>query len=226
MEVKKTKKADLEKKRGMFFQMGIVVALGASLVAFEWKNTTDLMEEIVYNSGSVTELELPPIVIPKEPEAAKPVPPKISVEKILIVEDETEILEEYDFNVESTEDLTVALADVDFADEDNGDPIPFMMLEDKPEFPGGQKALLAYLAKEVDYPVIAQDNGIQGTVYLSFVISKTGNVKDVKIIRGVDSSLNKEALRVVSSMPNWKPGKQRNKPVDVSFQVPIRFSLR
>ncbi len=226
MEVKKTKKADLEKKRGVFFQMGIVVALGASLVAFEWKNTTDLMEEIVYNSGGVTELELPPIVIPKEPEAAKPVPPKISVEKILIVEDETEILEDYDFSVESTEDLTVALADLDLGDEDNGDPIPFMMLEDKPEFPGGQKALLTYLAKAVDYPIIAQDNGIQGTVYLTFVISKTGNVKDVKIIRGVDSSLDKEALRVVSSMPKWKPGKQRNKPVAVSFQVPIRFSLR
>ncbi len=226
MEVKKNKKVDLERKRNMFLQIGFVIALGVSLVAFEWKTTTNTIKQFVINDGPVDELELPPIVREKEPEQAKPVPPKVSVEEIVIVEDDTPIEDEIDFTSESTEDLTLALDDFAMEDDASDEAIPFVILEDKPEFPGGERALLRYLVKSVNYPIIAQENGIQGKVYLSFVIGKTGKVRDVKILRGADPSLDKEAIRVVSSMPDWKPGKQRNKFVSVSYQVPINFTLQ
>ncbi len=226
MEVKKSKKVDLERKRNMFLQIGFVMALGVSLVAFEWKTTTNSIKTFVQNDLPIEDLELPPIIIEKEPEQAKPIPPKISVEELIIVEDDTPIEDDLDFTTESDEDLTLALEDISLEDDGSDEAIPFVILEDKPEFPGGEKALLKYLAHSVKYPAIAQENGIYGKVYLSFVIGKTGAVRDVKILRGVDPSLDREAVRVVSSMPDWKPGKQRNKFVSVSYQVPINFRLQ
>jgi protein TonB len=99
-------------------------------------------------------------------------------------------------------------------------------VDEMPEFPGGMGALISYLGKTVDYPVIAQENGIQGKVYVAFVINSDGQVSDAKVIRGVDGSLDKEALRVVNGMPKWKPGKQSGRAVRVSFNVPISFVLQ
>jgi len=101
----------------------------------------------------------------------------------------------------------------------------FVVVEEMPEFPGGVKALRQYLATAVKYPVIAQENGIQGKVYVNFVVNKDGTVSNAKIARGVDPSLDAEALRVVSTLPKWKPGKQRGAPVRVSYTVPISFKL-
>ena len=95
-----------------------------------------------------------------------------------------------------------------------------------PEFPGGQKALLAFLGNNVRYPVIAQENGVQGKVYVAFIIDEKGRVTNPTILRGEDESLNREALRVVASMPNWKPGRQHDKPVKVRYNVPISFQLQ
>jgi protein TonB len=102
----------------------------------------------------------------------------------------------------------------------------FMVVEEVPEFPGGQTALLQHIANAVNYPVIAQENGVQGTVYVTFVVNKDGSVSNAKILRGVDPSLDAEALRVVSTLPKWKPGKQRGVPVRVSYTVPIKFQLQ
>lgn len=102
----------------------------------------------------------------------------------------------------------------------------FFIVEEMPEFPGGEAALRAFIAKAINYPVIAQENGIQGKVYVTFVVDKDGGISDAKIARGVDASLDKEALRVVNSLPKWKPGKQRGKPVRVSYTVPISFVLQ
>ena len=101
----------------------------------------------------------------------------------------------------------------------------FLVVEEMPEFPGGVLALRQYLASSVKYPVIAQENGIQGKVYVNFVVNKDGSVSNAKIARGVDPSLDAEALRVVSTLPKWKPGKQRGAPVRVSYTVPISFKL-
>lgn len=101
----------------------------------------------------------------------------------------------------------------------------FVVVEEMPEFPGGVIALRQYLATAVKYPVIAQENGIQGKVYVNFVVNKDGSVSNAKISRGVDPSLDAEALRVVSTLPKWRPGKQRGAPVRVSYTVPISFKL-
>jgi len=102
----------------------------------------------------------------------------------------------------------------------------FVVVEEMPEFPGGIKALRTFLAQAVKYPVVAQENGIQGKVYVNFVVNKDGTVSNAKIARGVDPALDAEALRVVSTLPKWKPGKQRGVPVRVSYTVPISFVLQ
>ncbi|MGC9355372.1 MAG: TonB family protein [Mariniphaga sp.] len=107
-----------------------------------------------------------------------------------------------------------------------GDEQIFFIVEEMPEFPGGELALRQYIANAIKYPVIAQENGIQGRVYVTFVVNTDGSVADARIARGVDPSLDKEALRVVNSLPKWKPGKQRGKPVRVSYTVPINFVLQ
>ncbi len=226
MDVKKSKNADLEKKRGLFFQMGIIISLGACLVAFEWNSKNDNLEQLAVNSEAIEEIELPPITMPEKPKPKIPVPKQIAIDELIIKDDEVEIDEELEFTSESSEDAVMDLGNIDMEEEDNDNPVPFYSLEEKPEFPGGESALMSYLAKSVRYPVIAQENNIQGTVYLSFIISKTGKVKNVSLLRGVDSALNKEAVRVVSNMPNWTPGRQGTKCVDVTYQVPIRFVLQ
>jgi protein TonB len=95
-----------------------------------------------------------------------------------------------------------------------------------PEFPGGALELQKWIARAVKYPVIAQENGITGRVYVGFVVNKVGAIENVKIMRGVDPSLDKEAVRVINKMPKWKPGKQRGKAVKVSYTVPINFQLQ
>ena len=102
----------------------------------------------------------------------------------------------------------------------------FTVVETMPEFPGGQGALLQFLAKSIKYPVIAQENGIQGRVTCSFVVNKDGSIVDAEVIRGVDPSLDKEAIRVINTMPKWSPGKQRGKPVRVKYTVPVTFRLQ
>lgn len=101
----------------------------------------------------------------------------------------------------------------------------YMIVEEMPEFPGGEKALREFIANSVRYPVVAQENGIQGRVYVSFTVDKTGMVKDAEVARGVDPSLDQEALRVVKGLPQWSPGKQKGEAVDVRYTVPIQFAL-
>ncbi|HSM48721.1 MAG TPA: TonB family protein, partial [Draconibacterium sp.] len=110
------------------------------------------------------------------------------------------------------------------ATNNQGDPI-FYKVDTLPEFPGGETALRNFLASEIKYPEIASENGIQGKVYVSFIVTKEGKVTEPSILRGVDPALDKEALRVVSNLPDWKPGKQRGEAVNVSYTVPVYFEL-
>ena len=102
----------------------------------------------------------------------------------------------------------------------------FEVVENMPDFPGGQAALMQYLAKNIKYPTIAQENGTQGRVIVQFVVNKDGSIVDAKVVRSVDPFLDKEALRVINTMPKWKPGMQRGKPVRVKFTVPVMFRLQ
>ncbi len=111
-------------------------------------------------------------------------------------------------------------------DIEEGESQIFVVVEDMPEFPGGEIALLKWINKQVNYPIIAQENGITGRVHMNFVINETGSIENIIVTRGVDPSLDKEAIRVIKKMPKWKPGKQRGKNVKVSFSLPINFQLQ
>ena len=224
MELKKSLKADLEKNRGIFVQLGFVIALSIVLLAFEWtsgKSDTAGLGEL---SGITAEEEIIPItrqeVIPPPP----PPPPQVT-EVLNIVEDDVEIEDEIEIeDSEADQDMQVEIMEI-VEDEEEEDAPVFFIVEDMPEFPGGDLALRKYINQQVNYPEIAKENGIQGRVFVQFVVNKKGLVEQVKVVRGVDPSLDKEALRVIKGLPKWTPGKQRGKAVKVSYTVPINFQL-
>lgn len=227
MEVKKTPKADLEGKKGIFFEIGLALSLAVLLFAFEWKTST--AEVNTFNT--VAEEQIEEEIIPITQQMLKPPPPPPPAPKLTdlidIVEDDTQIDEELEImDAEDQSENRKVETVTDFGDygtEDTGETEVFAVVEDMPSFPGGN--VTKWIGKNVKYPVIAAENGIQGKVFVQFVIEKDGSITDVKVVRGVDASLDKEAIRVIQSMPKWKPGKQRGKPVRVSYTLPINFQL-
>ncbi len=226
MEIKKSPKADLEGKKGIFFEIGLTLALAVLLFAFEWKSSTAEVNAF----QTVAEAEIEEEIIPITQQMMKPPPPPPPAPKLTdlidIVEDDTNIDEELEIQDAEDDSENQEVPDVtDFGDyegEDTGEAQIFQVVEDMPAFPGN---VTKWISKNVKYPVLAMENGIQGKVYIQFVIEKDGSITDVKVARGVDASLDKEAVRVVKAMPKWKPGKQRGKPVRVSYTLPIFFQL-
>jgi protein TonB len=229
MDLKKSTKADLESKRNTFFILGLVVALGVTLLAFEWTAKPAKADSL----GSIADMEVEEEIIPitreQEIKPPPPPPPPAVVEMLNIVEDDVEIESELEIeDMEADDETVIDVAPVIATEEEEEEETQevFFIVEDMPVFPGGDLALRKYIANAVNYPVIAQENGIQGKVYITFVVGKDGAIGNASIARGVDPSLDKEALRVVNSLPKWKPGKQRGKPVNVSYTVPINFVLQ
>ena len=210
MEIKKSPKADLEGKKGIFFEIGLTLALAVLLFAFEWKSSTAEVNAF----QTVAEAEIEEEIIPITQQMMKPPPPPPPAPKLTdlidIVEDDTNIDEELEIQDAEDDSENQEVPDVtDFGDyegEDTGEAQIFQVVEDMPAFPGN---VTKWISKNVKYPVLAMENGIQGKVYIQFVIEKDGSITDVKVARGVDASLDKEAVRVVKAMPKWKPGKQR-----------------
>lgn len=228
MELKKTSKVDLENKKNTFWLLGLVLALGITLLAFEWTTKPKKADSLGQIQAQEVEEEIIPITREQQVKPPPPPPPKV-VEVLNIVDDDVEIedeLEIEDSEADETTVIDVAPVIETAAEEEEEETQVFFIVEDMPEFPGGDAALRKYLATQVNYPVIAQENGIQGKVYVTFVVGKDGKVSNARVARGVDPSLDKEALRVVNSLPTWKPGKQRGKPVNVSYTVPINFVLQ
>ncbi len=225
MQVKKSEKASLEKDKLIYVLMGLVFVLSLVYVALEWTekevtkyevtDTEFLFEEEV--EIQQTSQETPP----------PPPPPAVQeVEVLNVVEDNVET-ESIEVNTEETEQEVVIAAPVEAPVEEEEEEVVFVVVESMPEFPGGQQALFKYLSENVKYPVIAQENGIQGRVICQFVVNKDGSIVDVEVVRsGGDPSLDKEAVRVIKSMPKWKPGKQRGKAVRVKYTVPVNFKLQ
>ena len=161
-------------------------------------------------------------------ETPPPPPPPVvqEVEVLNVVEDDVET-EEIQINTEDDKDVEgVIQAPVEIQEEEPEDEPIFVIVENKPEYPGGDAALMKYISENIKYPVIAQENGIQGRVICQFVVNKDGSIVDITVVRGVDPSLDKEAVRVIKSMPTWKPGKQRGKAVRVKYTLPIVFRLQ
>jgi periplasmic protein TonB len=216
MEPKKNPEISLEKKKGLFFQIGLVVTLVIVLGAFEWKS----YEKVDYNLGQLNLDDLEEEIIPiTRQEITPPPPPPPPPEVIVIVEDIVEIVDEA--KIETTESDEMVAIEI----EEESDEEFFTVVENMPEFPGGDAGLMKYIQKNVKYPPIAKEYNITGKVYVSFIVDKSGSVTDVKIAKGVDKSLDAEALRVVKSLPKYKPGKQRGKAVRVMFTIPINFTL-
>ena len=231
MEIKKSPKADLERGKTLSALMGFVVGLAVLFVGFEW-STRDVM--VVQESDGVADIIAEEEVEITRPENTPPPPPPppapVVTEVLNVVEDDVEleqqdILSSEDNQQEAQTAVYTPPAVVEEEEEEAAQQI-FTVVEEMPEFPGGQGELLKYLGHSIRYPVIAQENGIQGRVVCAFVINRDGSIVDAEVLRGVDPSLDKEALRVINSMPKWKPGKQRGKPVRVKYTVPVVFRLQ
>lgn len=229
MELKKSPKADLENKRNIFVQLGLVVALAISLYSFESTDKVEQANSLGSMSDQTVEEEIIPVTRQDEVKPPPPPPPPKVVDMLVIVDDNTEIEDELEIEDSEADDktaITAVMQVTEEKEEEKEDTPVFFIVEEMPDFPGGQLALRKFIAQAIKYPVIAQENGIQGKVFVNFVVAKDGTVTNAKIARGVDPSLDKEALRVVNSLPKWKPGKQGGKPVRVSYTVPINFVLQ
>jgi periplasmic protein TonB len=225
MEVKKNPNANLEKRKMVFLQIGLVVVLSVVLLAFEWSVSETSIKDLEDSRTAEVDEEMEIDLTQQEIEQPPPPPQQQVIEEIEVVEDDVEIeddIEIEDMNLDEDTEIEIQ----DFVEDEVSDEVfQFAIIEDKPEFPGGDAALLNFLGKNTKYPEMAVEAGIKGTVYVSFVIEKDGSVAGVSVMRPVDKLLDDEALRVVKSMPKWKPGKQRGKPVRVSYHVPIKFTL-
>ena len=227
MEIKKSPKADLESKKSTWLLVGYVIVLAFMFVAFEWTkrdikiDTSQAITDVFFEEEIIPITEQPEQVTPPPPEA-----PSIA-ETLTIVEDDADVEETA---IVSSEELNQAVeikyVPVAVEEEEPEEQTIFEVVENMPDFPGGQAALMQYLAKNIKYPTIAQENGTQGRVIVQFVVNKDGSIVDAKVVRSVDPYLDKEALRVINTMPKWKPGKQRGKPVRVKYTVPVTFRLQ
>lgn len=223
MEAKKTPKADLTKKTGMFLNLGLALAVGATLAAFEWKS---------YDGGALKDLgqvtdnfeELIDIPITEQP---PPPPPPVEQPIIEEIPDEVEIEEKIEVNFDVDVKEETVIKEVVIAEapvEEKADEI-FDVVETQPNPPGGMSGWNQYLSKNLKYPTQARRMGIEGTVIVVFVVNTDGSIQDVDVLRGIGGGCDEEAVRVVSSAPKWEPGKQRGRPVRTRMRLPIRFKL-
>ncbi|MBE7441087.1 MAG: energy transducer TonB [Flavobacteriales bacterium] len=223
MEPKKNPKADLEKLRGTFMAAGLLISMVATYVIINLKFYEVSASELGQLVVEQVEEEIIPITQQNTPPPPPP-PPPAAPEIIQVVENEVEVAEVEMVDTEA--DATTVVEEFAVVEEVVEEEI-FTIVETMPEFPGGgQEALFKFLQKEMKYPQVAKENGIQGTVFVNFVVGQDGKIRDVKVLRGVNKMLDDEAVRVVKAMPSWKPGKQRGKPVSVSYNLPIKFTLR
>ncbi len=227
MEIKKTDKANLEKSRGIFLQLGYVVALGIVLLAFEWGSRPSDLNSL----GELGDMDLEEEIIPitrQQNEPPPPPPPPQTTEVINIVEDDVEIEDELILDdTEADQDTEIDIVEFDEEEEEVNEQEVFFVVEDMPTFQGqSSDAFRIYIQKNLKYPIIAQENGISGRVFVQFDINGKGEITNVVVVRGVDPSIDKEAVRVVKSSPKWTPGKQRGRPVRVRFTFPIVFQLQ
>ena len=229
MEVKKSEKASLENKKLLFTEIGFVVALGVVLGAFSYTSREKKVATLENEQQAVDVEEMVPITqeTPPPPEQAPKIP--ILSDQIDIVDDEIKVDDNF-MSLEDDANMGVEIMDyVEEVQEEvvEEEAIPFHLVEEKPSFNGGDaNEFSKWVNSRLVYPEIAKENGVQGRVTLQFTVNPDGTVSNVKVLRGVDSSLDKEAVRGVSSSPKWKPGKQRDRAVKVTYTFPVIFQLR
>ena len=225
MEPKKNSKANLEKSRGLFFQIGLVVALGVVFFVFSYSTKKDNVEILTNNYTDLFEQE--EIINTKQEPDKKIIPPMPKIAEVLVITDDIKSDEEFEvFSSEITEEEAIELPKVVLKKEAPTAPIVIVDFAEKmPEFPGGEIGLRKFLADKIKYPSLAVQTGLEGKVYIRFCVTKDGKVDRVQIARGVDPMLDKEAMRVVKLLPKWKPGESGGQKVNVWYTVPIAFKL-
>jgi periplasmic protein TonB len=227
MELKKSEKANLENKKTLFLQIGLITVLSLLLIAFEW-TTRDVMTGSLGELGDVV-MEEEIIPITRQEEVKPPPPPPPQVPEILqIVEDDVDIEDELIIDdIEARQNTRIEMTDFSFEEEAEAEEEIFIIVEDMPTFMGkDSNEFRNWIAANLKYPQIAAENGIQGRVFVQFVVNANGRISDAVVVRGVDPALDQEAVRVIMSSPSWTPGKQRGKPVRVRFTFPINFVLQ
>ena len=227
MELKKNKKYDLEHRRPVFFGIGMIVALSLTIVAFEWKSPVD----------PVLDVEPPveePWFIMEEPKVTKhdiPEMPKPKVEKQVVsaaieIKEVKELTKAVEIDDPIIEDEIEGLITGETQAIEVVPDAPFERVEDMPEFPGGDAALLTLIAENIKYPKAAQRIGVEGRVTLSFVIDEQGAITNIEVLKGIGAGCDEEAVRVLKLLPNYSPGKQRGVPVKVRMRIPVNFTLQ
>jgi protein TonB len=230
MEIKKSEKASLENKRLLFTEIGLVVALLIVYLGFNWSSKDAKVAVLEDTTQVVAEEEM--IAIQNELPPPPPEAPSIPFLSDVIdnVEDDIKLDDDLFINLEDN-NQAIEIQDYKEAEveeeEVEEEAIPFQLVEQKPSFNGGDaNEFSKWVNSRLVYPEIAKENGVQGRVTLQFTVEADGRVTNVRVLRGVDESLDKEAVRVVSSSPKWKPGKQRDRAVKVTYTFPVIFQLR
>ncbi len=234
MEPKKNPKKDLNRNLGLYFIAGLALVLLLTYVALEWKTYDKKTYDVGMNNPDIgIEEEIPPIILPNIP---PPPPPPVMVDKIEIIPENDKREETVIAVTETFPDVPIAIDSVIVDEFDEDIPVPFSVIENVPVFPGCEKEtdkkacfntmILKHVKKTFRYPEIAQEMGIQGKVYMNFVIQKDGSIGNIRIMRSPDKNLGEEATRIIDKLPKMTPGKQRGKAVRVPFSIPITFKLQ
>lgn len=236
MQLKKNPKADLTKNSSLYFAVGLALVLFISWRAIEWK-TYD-KTGYGYESLNVEDDDDEEVPITEQIKTPPPPPPPPPAPEVIeIVEDEEEVEETVIESTETDQEEIVEVEDIEVEDDFDDVDVPFAVIEDVPIYPGCervpkserrtcfQEKINKHIRKNFRYPEIAQEMGIQGRVYVQFVIAKDGSITSVRM-RGPDKNLEKEAARIISKLPNMTPGKQRGRAVRVPFSIPITFRLQ
>ena len=223
MVSKKSPQANLENKKAIPLMMGLVMVLSLLFIAFEWSQNEFIKHDNYATTAVADDEDLPPITMPDKPLPPPPPPPPISD----IIEVKPDNVITVNTNIITDETPIEPLKElmnrpVGNAGQEDDPEVVFVTAEENPEFKGD---IFAYLSKSLKYPIIPQENGVQGKVICQFVVNRDGSITDIEVVRGVDKYLDAEAIRVIKTMPAWKPGKMNGKPVRVKFTLPVVFRL-
>lgn len=243
MEIKKSKHANLETQRPTLLLLGLIISFGVTLQSFEWlksdlviKPLSALEDENLFEpiyeitvvkpqpkrqvaSNQPIRAKKGPVLVIDEPIAKpvadptpepKPNPTPTTIKPIGGFENNSTLPSDGDELITTPEKTE----------------FPYFKVEQKPEFIGGHKAMMQFIGKNIKYPEYCKANGIQGRVYISFIINKKGEITNVEIAKGKHKHLDKEAARVIKKMPKWKPGMQRGKAVKVKYTIPVNYQLK
>ena len=226
MEIKKSRKADLQNKRGLLLEIGLIVALLAVIVAFSYTPSEHRIDKVDLNYGPIEE-EMTDITIQdqKPPEMPKKVEMNVITDMLQVVTNDTKITTDVDFA--EFDESTEIVQQVVVKEEEIVEEEIFVTAETMPSCMGGDLGVFRnWVQKQLNYPPIAQENGIQGKVIIQFVVEKDGRLTNVQVLSTPDRSLSEEAVRVLQLSPRWSPGKQRNQPVRIKYTLPVDFRIQ